>query len=368
MKTEPLLMICTYTDFGVYSTRTESDLSKVVRQHSRLEAKILAALELKDEVDRDANLLPTASDRKGQEAIIIRPTSDREDLAQISGDLSKIAEDEKRRASEIRFLDSLYFTQLTERRSKVSQAHKETFKWIYEERPVGLPPWTDVVTWLEDSGQQKSIYWIAGKAGSGKSTLMKYLGNDSRTKEHLNTWAEPFIPLIASCFFWNPGNSMQKSLVGLLQSLLYQLLQQRPSLIPSTAPWRWRQHQLGWSVPDAWTETELLDTFHTLLRESIESERICLLIDGLDEFHGDDNRRMEIITLFKSISSSKNVKVCLSSRPWLIFKDAFECGPKLYLEDLTRDDIKNYVQSELGESLQFRKLQKIDGHGPPNSC
>jgi hypothetical protein len=40
--------------------------------------------------------------------------------------------------------------------------------------------------------------------------------------------------------------------------------------------------------------------------------KVCLLIDGLDEFEGDHE---ELAWLVKEITKSHNVKVCLSSRP-----------------------------------------------------
>lgn len=40
--------------------------------------------------------------------------------------------------------------------------------------------------WLRDGD---GIFYISGKLGSGKSTLMKYLSDHTRTKEHLREWA-----------------------------------------------------------------------------------------------------------------------------------------------------------------------------------
>lgn len=38
--------------------------------------------------------------------------------------------------------------------------------------------WNDFVAWLEEGD---GLYWIAGKAGSGKSTLMKYIASHPST-------------------------------------------------------------------------------------------------------------------------------------------------------------------------------------------
>lgn len=91
--------------------------------------------------------------------------------------------------------------------------------------------------------------------------------------------------------------------------------------------------------------------------------KICFFIDGLDEFEGDDTARTEMIDLLKEISNSLNINVCLLSRPWLIFKDAFENGPLLLLQNLTYKDIKNYFQVELGDNPRFERLKLTNSPG-----
>ncbi|TID01796.1 hypothetical protein CH35J_004569 [Colletotrichum higginsianum] len=69
-------------------------------------------------------------------------------------------------------LACLYFRQEIVRFHDIKPAHKGTFEWIYSEPRLGAngATWTNFHDWLQnDSG----IYWISGKAGSGKSTLMK---------------------------------------------------------------------------------------------------------------------------------------------------------------------------------------------------
>ena len=83
----------------------------------------------------------------------------------------------------------------------------------------------------------------------------------------------------------------------------------------------------------------------------------------LNEFEGDDAARMKIITLLRKISDSSHVKVCLSSRPWLIFADTFKSRPSLLLQQWTYNGIKNYVQIELVDSERFVKLKTKDPSG-----
>ena len=58
----------------------------------------------------------------------------------------------------------------------------ETFEWMYTKSAIA-----DFPLWLRDP--DASLYWITGKPGSGKSTLMKYIFDHHTTRKELNTSA-----------------------------------------------------------------------------------------------------------------------------------------------------------------------------------
>ena len=74
-----------------------------------------------------------------------------------------------------------------------------------------------------------------------------------------------------------------------------------------------------------------------------DSSRLCLFIDGIDEYQGDHT---DIIELLKTIASPK-VKMVLSSRPIRECVVAFENYPNLKLQDLTHEDIKAYAADHI---------------------
>ncbi len=90
------------------------------------------------------------------------------------------------------------------------------------------PLWDDFSVWLK-SGE--GLYWINGKAGSGKSTLMNYICQDGRRLEYLKEWSLNRQLLTPSYFFWAAGSRQQKSIDGLLRSLIYQMLTKYPELV-----------------------------------------------------------------------------------------------------------------------------------------
>ena len=74
-----------------------------------------------------------------------------------------------------------------------------------------------------------------------------------------------------------------------------------------------------------------------------------MFIDGLDEFDGDYDRVIEMIT---NLSDQRHVKICVSSRPLLAFKRAFTGNPCLRLQDLTFNTIRDYIEKRLSHLVQ----------------
>ena len=85
-------------------------------------------------------------------------------------------------------LRSLAFVGMNSRMNEVSDSHPKTFEWIFDDNIKR--PWDSSAAWLPSS---ESIYWINGKAGSSKSTLMKFITNDPRTKSLLVQWSSDVV-------------------------------------------------------------------------------------------------------------------------------------------------------------------------------
>lgn len=117
-------------------------------------------------------------------------------------------------------LASLRFPQMQERAQQIEAAHEQTYEWILKPQDKIFQRWDDVVTWLSSNTETRKIYWISGKPGSGKSTLMRFLEEKFNVQEHMLPWAQGCSVIRASYFSWSPGNVLQKSLAGLLRSLL----------------------------------------------------------------------------------------------------------------------------------------------------
>ena len=100
-----------------------------------------------------------------------------------------------------------------------------------------------------------------------------------------------------------------------------------------------------------------MTAFEETIGQSLIPFKLCLLIDGLDEFDGDHE---ELARLFKLVAQSSKLKICLSSRPWQVFQDSFGSFPNLRLQDLTYLDIYKYIKGKFEQSEAFQRLSKKD--------
>lgn len=260
-------------------------------------------------------------------------------------------------------LGHLSFRGMDDREFDVAFAHQDTFRWILSDSSAQDKPWNNLIQWLRQGG---GCYWINGKAASGKSTLVKFITKQRETHEALNYWAGSNRLFVASFYFWNLGTALQKSQTGLLRSLLYEMLNEYRDLIAMVLPGFYNELAERIQDPDnlrrapsPLSSTEIKFAFLQLIKQLPSSARVCLFIDGVDEYDGD---HVEISELFKTIASSK-VKLVLTSRPIRACRDAFGFCPGLRLQDLTGDDIAAYIHAQIGNNRQMQHLREEDSQG-----
>jgi hypothetical protein len=162
-----------------------------------------------------------------------------------------------------------------------------TYEWIFTnpDAETETRPYDSFRAWLQGG---RGIYWIAGKPGSGKSTLMKFIKNHKKTRIMLQKWSGSEQLVVASFFFWRAGTSMQRSYTGLLRTLLSEILEQHQYFIPIVFPGLCRILLANWSAqPEPLGLTELQMTFERRVHEMEIHLKVCIFIDELDEYEGD---------------------------------------------------------------------------------
>ena len=260
-------------------------------------------------------------------------------------------------------ISAISYSGMETRQQTVAKSYANTFDWALQTHTTKLQKWDSFTNWLESNDQ---IYWITGKPGSGKSTLVKYLSQskgdacstNSRCYPFLRRWAGERDLMVVPFYFWASDNAeLQKSRGGLLRTLLHLILCAKPWLVPIAFPLEWESLSLTGSFYPLpmWSEEHLMKSLLQILSALGEKDTcICFYIDGLDEFEGEPQLA---ITLVEQLAASgRHVKLCAASRPWNEFQEAFRLCPKLRLEDLTRDDIRLFVSKKLKNHPQFANL------------
>ncbi|KAK0616515.1 hypothetical protein B0T14DRAFT_248479 [Immersiella caudata] len=280
------------------------------------------------------------------------------DVESLGDQLSRLSLFRETAAREHLILKSLSFDSRPVRHSSIPAAYSRTFDWAFESEELngsgsttnGGSPTVELIDWLR-GGQD--IFWISGKPGSGKSTFMKFLADHPKTEEALARWASRNRLIIASHYFWSAGTAMQKSRQGLLQTLLYEIFRQLPGLIETACVERWPKTPEDINH-EVWLLPELQRVVQRLADLDMEV-KFCFFIDGLDEFEGD---HVDFCRSLLDITKSPHIKLCVSSRSWNVFEDAFgrSQSSKLYMHELTHNDIRSYAERRLQEHPRWSEL------------
>lgn len=267
-------------------------------------------------------------------------------LASLATELKSYSDQAFHRSRVEAILKGLRFEHIRERESRIETAYKATFHWVFDQNiPVNLGSWLRT-----GSG----IYWIEGKAGSGKSTMMKYLLQHEETSRSLQQWANGKELFIGSHFFWTMGTEFQKSQIGLLRTMLFQLLKRHPDLVPVACPDRLSTK--NYEHLESWTMEALVQSFRLLLSYKHLAVHMCFFIDGLDEYSG---IHTDLVDLLDSFAKSDCIKICVSSRPWPEFREAYGAMPyRLCIHEFTRPDIHSFAHGRLTENPRFEALRK----------
>lgn len=142
---------------------------------------------------------------------------------------------------------------------------------------------------------------------------------------------------------------MQKSINGLFQSLLYQILRASPHLIQSVC-----ERQLH---HESWTKEELYETFRRTEQETRLTSKFCFFIDGLDEYEGDEG---DIAQLVEALSISGRIKICASSRPGRQYENLLRRPNRMLdIVQFTQNDMRRHVDLNLQRITKWKRIEKL---------
>jgi energy-coupling factor transporter ATP-binding protein EcfA2 len=287
------------------------------------------------------------------------------------GDESQLPLAERQRAREDDLLSSLTFTNMSARERDIKSPCDDTFNWIFDEQVKERERYYEkdarnlMSRWLE---REHGMFFIAGKAGSGKSTLMKFLAGHEQTSTLLQAWATRQNCALRICthYFWRSGSQLQFSQEGLWRSILYTIAKSDRNL--ASGMFTERAYDDGQTRAQVrcqqWARSGLTSALSLVVAQlKVQKIAVCLFIDGLDEYQGDE---LMLIAELRQLLVSPYIKICASSRPRNLFEEAFGYEGyqwKLALHLLTQGDMVKLARTRLYEDDAFRELVEPGDHG-----
>ena len=199
--------------------------------------------------------------------------------------------------------------------------------------------WQSFVSWLRSD---EPLFWIQGKPGSGKSTLIKHIVMNDATRQLLGEWSPD--SRVISHYFYLIGTPLQNNITGFYSSLVYQLLEDEESLTEETIrqyPVSTTKHHIG-----DWSASELQKLLHVVLDIQVGHGPLCVFIDGLDEYADKDGQH-GLLNRLQAILQRPKIKMCVSSRPEPNLLRRLGSQPNLKLQDLTWPEMELYTDEQL---------------------
>ncbi|EME89649.1 uncharacterized protein MYCFIDRAFT_171067 [Pseudocercospora fijiensis CIRAD86] len=234
---------------------------------------------------------------------------------------------------------------------KIQEAATGTFTWL-------VRPTSGFGDWISNF-PRKDILWVMGKAGSGKSTFMKFMVNNLDIHGLLQSSAGDRKVLVLRHFFWYDGIHEQTSFSGLMRNLLHQLCLADSNLIEASFKPRWDKTRLVWAKP--WNETELWESLVRSL-QSADFE-VCVFIDALDECKP-SSRHPFVRDKLREFSKMTNVRICVSARSSerLSFPPAVD-DMHIQLDDRTYPDLRCFAAARLANTgLTSSEIEQLMGY------
>ena len=229
----------------------------------------------------------------------------------------------------------------------VDSAAEGTCSWLSHEEKYSA--------WIKEGG----LLWIEGKAGSGKSTLMKFAMEQERARLQSSPNASTL-----QFFFNGRGNLDEKSPLGLFRTLVHDLLNSRRNdpHISQLISAGLKECRTSHGQLISWHIDALKSIF--LRACSAASGQIIVFLDGLDEMEiHNDMTHLSILLFFLRVAESgppgiPKLRLCFSSRELIPVKNWWRTHPypHLYLQDENESDIRRYVRNRTEDLRQECQL------------
>ncbi|KAG8531813.1 uncharacterized protein KY384_003449 [Bacidia gigantensis] len=232
-------------------------------------------------------------------------------------------------------LESLEFPQLLDRQRTIRTPVRGTGEWLIRT--------TEYLAWVQGGHR---LLWLKGKAGSGKSTVMK------RTLLHLQQVFPAESHTVAAYFFDGSGVELQRSTCGLLRTVLYQVFMQHRALLEEFVLTSDDGRFIKGKVLK-WSLEELMEVL-TILTSLKMWKPTIVVLDALDESPREDLLSLlfylENLCPEEDRNSTRRLRLMISSRhyPNITLNDC----PEIWAEKRNQQDIEIFARMKLSPMSQ----------------
>lgn len=261
-------------------------------------------------------------------------------------------------------LQSLAFPEMIHRHNTVHQRvgdYGDTYMWIFTtsqetdgERSNVRSRTTGSIfaDWLRGPGDD-GMFWITGKPGSGKSSLMNHIHTHLRDDELEHLPAPPDRMVLSHYFYRSNNVELQKSFEGFLRTVCCQALAADSNLIDDTRhvlnqsqTQQLDARRLGSASCTPWLVSDLTWLCKKLLQAAATQKVVYLLVDGIDEMI--DEQQDAFITFLKKLDTDvPRLRICCSARAEAYLQSILSDCKSLRLHDLNCQDMEKYCNRVL---------------------
>jgi hypothetical protein len=208
----------------------------------------------------------------------------------------------------------------------------------------------DIYKWVDDAGSP-SVFWLQGKAGTGKSTISQTVAK--RTSS---------LGALGASFFFKRGEGLRDKAARLFSTIAHQLAQRLPFLSQHLVEAIEEDPDINHKNIKKQFETLILDPLKKIKLDpagNMSPVTLVVVIDAIDECDSDEDVRIVIDQLphLDEISWVR-LKCFITSRPNIPILAGFHQitgSYKLVIlhevgEDVIKADISVYLQSELSKT------------------
>ncbi|KAH6986679.1 vegetative incompatibility protein HET-E-1 [Ilyonectria destructans] len=209
----------------------------------------------------------------------------------------------------------------------------------------------------------KSMFWLNGMAGTGKSTISRTIARSFSESGHLG-----------GSFFFKRGEGDRGSLSKFFSTIASQLAKREPAIAPHIkATIDADPHIAGKAVRNQFSEL-VMRPLSSIVPGTWRSDTLVVVVDALDECDRDEDIKL-LINLFSSTTDLQfpKLKTLITSRPELPLRLGFNAVKGTYQDlvlheippGIIEDDISTFFSHELTKiKIEYNSSVLEDRHLP----